>query len=943
MPVLQNIYQIYKLTSTQIVENNLNIFNYTKSRATKEGTLISIGDNLVFQQIRKYYNEHRDHREIFEEVQNLRKAVKVYKKNGQIKEGKILLQKITDILFVKDIVNVEVISKKEYKYLARKGFIVNGIKYVRFCCGSGQMRRNTITFINENIYKTIYENLMCGLQKKISHFNLAKLHAYFALSFSSVMWVRTPRVCIIKDYFTTISQQKVDFIHKDDSGKSIVSEKIMDIELNSADGQGLIDPEFAKLWGEDMNLSYVPCSFVVRTVFIKGQVVSFDFKQYAIEHGITHIYDKWGLKYNINDIDILISESQFKMHSYYNSWQEYLSYINKSDIQWGVARYNKKYDEENVLTNYQYLQCLNIDREDIKELIKPTINWLQQICSGEQLYSILYMFGAKKEEALYQDMYGSAQSIFTKAVVKNVNMLEDTYIQRKIYKLIIESINKAKIGKIWVKGNYSFMISDPVAQCQSALGLEVKGLIPAECIYSNFWNKQTEGKIVLCRSPMIDNHETNVMDLFNNEQSQKWYQHIYSGIIYGIYDTSVCRAEDADFDGDLCMSTNNSIFLKGAQKHLNIITYEKGTVPVQKITLNNSIKTDLRGLGTGVGGFSNCATIIEAMKPLFQKEEQKDQLEELVLRKKLLREIVGQEIDRIKGTAAPILPRSWKHYEKIELTDSEETKIIKKKHNELVISKKPYFFRYLYPKLNQQFKKYEAAYNFMCKDMFGIKLKKLLMKKDKNNEEKKIINRYFKYCPLILSSCTMNILCKEFESIDFDIKFNKNSVSLLPNFNEKFTKDIEKYKKIQLLYKKYNNKKAIKVLHSILSYEGNVFNEDYYKMIFNITDTIKDEIQNEIFLLNIQGDEFLFYCHLLSQEYINFNWGFVWDILEEQILNYISQGDTYAPIRNPYGQEYLGENFILKDVSKNKNIQKTDREEQEDDFSIEFLNLEDYE
>ena len=34
-------------------------------------------------------------------------------------------------------------------------------------------------------------------------------------------------------------------------------------------------------------------------------------------------------KYNIDDIDVLISESQFKTYKYYSSWEEYQSYAEK--------------------------------------------------------------------------------------------------------------------------------------------------------------------------------------------------------------------------------------------------------------------------------------------------------------------------------------------------------------------------------------------------------------------------------------------------------------------------------------------------------------------------------------------------------------------------------------------------------------------------------------
>ncbi len=420
MATLQNQYQVLKLKSDFIVARNLNVENYSKSQAAKDGALVSIGDNLVFQQIRKFYDDKRTHREIFNDVQQFRRAIRAAKREGKNKEANILNRFLVDSLFVKDIVNVEVVKKKEYKELAKNGFTVNGIHYVRFCCGSGQMRRNTITFINDKLYDTLYKNLMCGLDTKITEMNLAKYHAYFALAFSSVMWVRNPRVCVVKDFHNVVKDQKVDWICPDPAtGKKHIEERTMDIDLNCADGQGLIDPQFAALWAEDMNLSYVPSSFVVRSVFVKGCLVPFDFKEFAAEHGIDSIRDKWGIAHRLEDIDVILSESQFKMHKYYVSWYEYQKYADAAGIQWGVARYNKKYDDEYVLANYQYLQVLNIDKNDILKLIQPTVDWIKKICTGDPLYTMLYMLGCKGEQVSFKELYNGAQSTALKAIIKN--------------------------------------------------------------------------------------------------------------------------------------------------------------------------------------------------------------------------------------------------------------------------------------------------------------------------------------------------------------------------------------------------------------------------------------------------------------------------------------------------------------------------------------------
>mgnify|MGYP003290754377 CR=1 FL=1 len=134
------------------------------------------------------------------------------------------------------------------------------------------------------------------------------------------------------------------------------------------------------------------------------------------------------------------------------------------------------------------------------------------------------------------------------------------------------------------------------------------------------------------------------------------------------------------------------------------------------MTIPNITATVIKGFGTGVGGFSNTATILYSMAAIFNKPGHEDQYNTIMTRIKLLREIVGQEIDRIKGADKPSLPRAWKKFEQINEDDSPEEKTRKIKANAIVISKKPYFFRYLYPELNQKFKQFESSYNQISKD-----------------------------------------------------------------------------------------------------------------------------------------------------------------------------------------------------------------------------------
>ena len=913
MKVLQNLYYVYKIPSNKI--NNLKTYSFKD--ASRDGCVVSIGDNLVFAKIREYYGETGDHISLYNKVQDIRKEMKNIKKQPTCQENidklKDLQHQLDKMLFIDDIVNIKVVTKKEYKQIARDGFDLNGKHYVRFMVGSGQMRRNTVSFINEELYDYMQEHLMCGLDKKIKNINLAKLSAYFALSFSSVLWVREPKVCVIKDFDTVIPNQKLNFIYKDDEGKNQVKEIYKDLKLNSCDGQGIISPEMAQNWAEDMHLNYVPCSFVVRTAFVKGNLVTFDFKEYARENGITKIKDRYGTEYNIDDIDVLLSESQFKMAKYYSAWEGYLSYHHSYNLKWGVARYNKEFDDEYVLTNYQYIQVLDLDREDIKGLVSYTTDWFKNICSGDKLYSLAYNIGIKNPEDSLSEIINSCGSAFTKAIVKNSKMLEDGYVQRKIYNSIKESIRQAKLGRIWVKGNYQFMISDPIAQVRSALGLSPDGELQANEVYSNFWNERNvSGEVCLMRSPLTHYSEINVERLAKTKEMEKWYKYIYSGVIYSIYDIATVKHADSDFDGDIVCSTNNEYFLKGAMRNEIPITYEKEMVPTQRVTLPNFIRCDVKGLDTKVGQITNYSTSMIAMLPLFKGEGQQEQLQEMQKRIKLLREIQGAEIDKIKGTTPPQFPKEWRYWVKIDKDDDDITKAEKYKYNSMVVKKKPYFFIYLYSTLMKEYKAYEKNFNSISYKHFGMSIKDLLRKENRSEGENKLIRKYRKYSPVLETDCVMNNLCKEVESSDSDIKFHPSKISLLNEFADYSNIDEEKLVTLMDICKTYKSEKQFRGFSTMIENEG-IADDDVAEIMNQVLYGHKDKYREKIKNLFSNTRELFNHLMMMCQRK-NINHDIVWDIMGDDIIDIIPVCNPTVLIEDDYGVEYLGHKYQLQEV-----------------------------
>lgn len=957
MQTKQTLYKVMKLTTDKIYRSIVReeytdengekkkkikeqiefcVKNISYNKAVKNKEIVDIGDNLLFYKIREYNKNTTSPNDIYDHIQNKKAQIKDIKNQASSSDNKKKIKQLEDeiieMLYVTDIINVKVNNIEHYKLIALNGFSINGKKYKRFCCGSGQMRRNTVTFINEKLYDNMTELLMCGLYEKdkgyrIENIILAKLSAYFALSFSSVLWVRTPRICVIPDVTTILKDQKIDFIKKNDNGIKDVEERIMDIEMNSCDGEGIIDPDMAKLFSEDMGIGYDACQFVVRTAFVKGLLVTFDFRKYFKEIlRVTEIKSIYGEIFNVDEIDVLLTESMFKMHSYYTSVEEYVKFHTKYGLRWGVARYNKKKDDDYSLLNYQYIQNNGLDDDSMNVLSSSTVDWFKEICSGDEFYSVMYSIGNQDTDAKVEDIIANCGSIHTKAIAKNGKMLTDGFVKRKIYESIKESFRQAKIGRCWCRGGYQFMISDVIPLLQNVANKEVKGEIPANHVYSAYWNNFKPDKIDLCRSPMVDRHEHNVSELYNSDITNEWYQYLYSGIVYSIYDLSTIRHSDSDFDGDIVFSTNNVQLINNAYSKNNPITYDKEKAPARQITYENIVECDLNGFDTLVGQITNNSTSMNAMLPLFPEDQYPEQYKELLNRLKLLREIIGAEIDKIKLGVSPEFPKEWIEREQINEDDDDKIKAEKYKRNSMVISKKPYFMIYLYNNLYNSYRNHVKQFDFDCRNKFKMNLKDLRYHKEENETKRKeqlhFIKRADYFSPVLDTPCIMNKLCHKIEDVERDIAYDKSfNNSILPSFkSENIVFDNDLLDKLETFYREYKARRKFTYVKGLMIDTLN--KDEFAEYLTSVTKALiseyrtkcNDEISSnshELF------DYFMELASVIQSKNEQFDFSIVWDILDEDILTIIPSENQfyYTEVSDQEkGKEYLGKYYKKMEV-----------------------------
>lgn len=471
-------------------------------------------------------------------------------KNLSISRPKIkkLYDELDKYQFKKDYVCVVIDSNNDYRKIYKNGFKINGITYRRLLGTTGGVKNNTIVFVNEQLLPELKKRINNGRNPNIK-FTPAKLEAYLALVCSSSTPVSTPNgIVVVHDCITHF---KSDVIQLDDTGLEQPSMKYIidkEISLDDSDGYGMAMPELMMRWGEEIGEDFLLPGCVIRNSFCKGAVFPVDFQKFAQDNNISEITDVWGNVHNINNVELILTESMLKLWDSYSSIDDYLKNCEENHYTFAITKSSEE-ELENVRTmNYQFLQSYDFTDDEIDELIAPTVNEIKEILSDDYVKTILYTKGVGLNESNIQFLDNS----FATALMIEPKLVEDPYIMGQVHSMIKKRIDNAKVGVLSVPANYSLVSGDPYSLCQSMLGLEVTGLLKAGEIYSKYWVDKGVDKIVSFRAPMTSHNNIRVLKVVHDEKMDEFYKYITTPTIFNSWDT--CADAMNGFDKDLIIT-----------------------------------------------------------------------------------------------------------------------------------------------------------------------------------------------------------------------------------------------------------------------------------------------------------------------------------------------------------------------------------------------------
>lgn len=904
---------IYKVNTRQLKKANWNLeLPFDVAISDYPDTVVSISDS----QLLRFIDEINGTENVYKEINHIKNRLKREKQKPKSADSKMAIRELYRNLyekqFQKDYVCVVMNNTKDYDR-ANQGFTINGIKYKRLLGTNGGIKNSTIVYVNEQLYPELKRRMDNGRNKDIPLVP-AKLEAYQALICSGSYPLPQPHgIIVVKDCITHF---KEDVIKLDDeqSDEPIMTEiKDFEFENDDSDGYGLMLPSYAERVNHELNGKDFPISGMnTRYAWNKGMLYSFDFIEFAEQiAGTYYIKDVWGDIRDVRDAEVILTESMLKLWECYDSWEDYERNCNENHYKFSVTKFCPDELENVRNTNYQFLQSYQFTDSEIQELCQPSIDEIKGVLGMDYRKSLLFLAGFGLTE---ENISRSNLDIATKALMIEPQLINDPFIRRKIWNMIVKRIEMCKRGAIKINANFGIISGDPYALCQSMFGLEITGLLKAGEVYHKYWLDRDAEEIACFRAPMTCHNNIVKLRVSKDEQAKYWYRYIKTAVILNAWDSTRNSLNGADCDGDLFFTTNNPIILKNTLHTPTIVCVQR---KADKVIVNEEdiVKANKIGFTDEIGIVTNHATSMFEVQAGFPPDSE----EYKVLSYRIMCSQLFQQnvIDSIKGIIAKSMPECWYSIRDNLVKDEDDEAVRKQKlfNQKIAAYRKPYFMTYVYPSLRTRNNTHNKNSNngvVLRFGSYGINSINDLMNYEPKTEE--MYDCLKNYDDLIGSNpCTVNKICwlfentfdgylsKRYEQPEFDYSVLKSDVEYSQqNFNE-----------IKKIYKKY------KIKMDELNKRSNAEKTDSFDMTQRKSVLINDFRRqcelictNEKELCNILAD----ICYT-SESTKHFLWDIAGQTVIKNLLEKHGSQISFPSLVDGEGEfEYCGSQFVMKDI-----------------------------
>lgn len=465
------------------------------------------------------------------------------------------------------------------KELYKNGFVCNGVKYCRMKRSSGSARVGKCLFINEPLFKPILKFSSGGIELKDGQeVDLAAYESYISLPSSSIidtLPISAENILLIDDYESVFIEDVIET--HNENGWLTTSEKNCEISNSIWDGQSLID---VSLMGDYACYGMV----LLRNLMFKSCCFNCNIQQWFKDNNITDVSQLNGKTRakRIEDIKLITTPNSIK----YLKFNTYDNWLDNLYPNFGVVKHDKKthfFGGRLVQTHYQLINTLQLSKDEVREFLQESLDFAQLLRDNPAVVRHYIKYPDIDEfEPMQKPMLDKNDVVYNLMCI-NDNFTKTKYYQEFLHDLLASYYKNLKNGHVYVNGNYSTLLGNPIEMLQQAIGT-FKG--ESQIGVGNIHNVRFgyDKTLLGSRSPHVTmgniwlatNKENKLIDCYFNLTEE-------IVCVNSIGENVLQRLSGADFDSDTVLLTDNMILIRAAKRNYNIFKTPTSFVTAKKV------------------------------------------------------------------------------------------------------------------------------------------------------------------------------------------------------------------------------------------------------------------------------------------------------------------------------------------------------------------------
>lgn len=406
---------------------------------------------------------------------------------------------------------------------------------------------------------------------------MAAFESYISLPSSSIIGtlsISPENILLIDDYESVFKEDAIET--HDENGLLKTTEKNCEIINSIWDGQSLLD---VSLFGEYSEYGMV----LLRNLMFKSCCFNCNIQQWFKDNNITDVSQLNGktIAKRIEDVKLITTQSSIK----YLKFDTYDNWLDNLYPNFGVVKHDKKthfFGGKLVQTHYQLINTLQLSKDEVRELLKDSLDFAQKLRDRPEVVRFYIKYPDVEEMNPIRKMVTKNDVVYNLMCV-NDNFTNTKYYKEFLYDLLASFYKNLKNGHVYVNGNYSTLLGNPIEMLRQAIGkFDGTTQIGIGNIHCNRFDY--DKTLIGSRSPHVTmgniwlphNTENKLIDCYFNLTEEIC-------CLNAINENVLQRLSGADFDSDTVMLSDNPVLIRAAKRNYKTFKTPTSFVSAKKV------------------------------------------------------------------------------------------------------------------------------------------------------------------------------------------------------------------------------------------------------------------------------------------------------------------------------------------------------------------------